>query len=126
MDTKDTAETTEPSVAPAKLLPKPKPAAEPEREASLPSEPLPGLGDESLRSLGAALSELHLRTPQGKAKKKDTWEGGAEDDGESVHVLADNVFFGERLLESALGAIENPGASSIAATTLAATHYGSD
>ena len=48
MDTKDTAETTAPSVAPAKPALAPKPAGEPEPEKPVPSVPLSGLGDDSL------------------------------------------------------------------------------
>ena len=122
MDTKDTAETTTPSVAPAKLAPKPKPVGEPEPEDPVPSVPLSGLEDDSLGSLGAAFSELHVRTPEGKAKEKDTREGGAEDDREGEHVRTDDVSSGERPSGSALGGTEHPTASSSTATTLPATH----
>ena len=71
MDTKDTAETTAPSVASTKLAPKRKPAGEPEPEDPVPSVPLSGLEVDSLESLGAAFSELHVRTPEGKAKVCD-------------------------------------------------------
>ena len=60
MDTKDTAETTAPSVAPAKPAPAPKPAGEPERQEPVPSVPLSGLGDDSLEGLRAASSGLSV------------------------------------------------------------------
>ena len=61
MDTKDAAEKTAPSVAPAKPAPEPKPAGEPE-----PSVPLSGLGDDSLEGLRAAFSGLSVGGPEGK------------------------------------------------------------
>ena len=51
MDTKDTAETRAPSVAPAKPALAPKPAGEPEPEERVPSVPLSWLGDDSLGGL---------------------------------------------------------------------------
>ena len=98
MDTKDTAETTVPSV------------------------PLSGLEDDSLGSLGAAFSELHVRTAEGKAKEKDTTGGGAEDDREGEHVRTDDVYSGEKSCESARGSTEHPTPSCPTATTLRATH----
>ena len=80
MDTKDAAEMTAPSVAQAKLVPKPKRAGEQEPADPVPSVPLSGLEDDALGFLGAAFSKLHVRTPKGKAKEKYTGEGGAEDD----------------------------------------------
>ena len=56
MDSKDTAETTPPSVVPAKPAPKPKPAGEPEPEDPVLSVPLSELEDDCLGSLGAAFS----------------------------------------------------------------------
>ena len=56
MDTKDTAETTAPSVAPAKPAPAAKPAGEPEPEVPVPSVPLSGLRDDSLDGLGVAFT----------------------------------------------------------------------
>ena len=58
MDTKDTAEITAPSGAPAKPVPAPKPAGEPEPEVPVPSVPLTGLRDDSLDGLGVAFSGL--------------------------------------------------------------------
>ena len=71
MDTKDTAETTAPSVAPAKPAPAPKPAGEPEPEVPVPSVPLSGLRDDSLDGLGVAFSGLSVRGPEGKEKEKE-------------------------------------------------------
>ena len=71
MDTKDTAVTTELSVAPAKPAPAPKPAGEPEPEEPVPSVPLSGLGDDSLEGLRAAFSGLTVRGPDGKEKEKE-------------------------------------------------------
>ena len=68
MDAKNTAATTAPSAAPAKLAAKHKPAGEPEAEDPVPSVPASGLEDDSLGSPGAAFSELHVLTPEGKAK----------------------------------------------------------
>ena len=56
MDTKDTAETTAPSVAPAKPAPAPRPAGEPEPEVPVPSVPLSGLRDDPLDGLGVAFT----------------------------------------------------------------------
>ena len=70
MDTKDTAETTAPSVAPAKPAPAPKPAGEPEPEVPVPSVPLSGLRDDSPDGLGVAFSGPSVRGPEGKEKEK--------------------------------------------------------
>ena len=70
MDTKDTAEKTAPSVAPAKPAPTPKPAGEPEPEDALPSVPLSRLGNGSLEGLGAAFIGLCVGGPEGKQKEK--------------------------------------------------------
>ena len=102
----------------AKLAQKPKLAGEPELHNLVPLVPLSGLEDDSLGSLGAAFSELHVRTPEGKAKEKDTGEGGAEDG----HVQTDDVSSGERPSKSAPGATEHPAASSPMASTHPATH----
>ena len=71
MDTKDTAETTAPSVAPAKPAPAPEAAGEREPEERVPSVPLSGLGDDSLESLRAAFSGLSVGGPEGKEKEKE-------------------------------------------------------
>ena len=71
MDTKDTAETTVPSVAPAKPAPAPKPVGEPEPEEPVPSVPLSGLRDDSLEGLRAAFSGLSVRGPEGKETEKE-------------------------------------------------------
>ena len=71
MDTKDTAETTAPSMAPAKPAPAPKPAGEPEPEVPVPSVPLSGLRDDSLDGLGVAFSGLSVAGPEGKEKEKE-------------------------------------------------------
>ena len=80
MDTKDTAEKTAPSVAPAKLAPAPKPAGEPEPEEPVPSAPLSGLGDHSLEGLRATFSGLSVRGSESKGKEseKDTVDMGDE------------------------------------------------
>ena len=70
MDTKDTTETTAPSVATAEAAPAPKPAGEPEPEGPVPSVPLSGLGDDSLEGLRAAFSGHSVGRPEGKEKKK--------------------------------------------------------
>ena len=70
MDTKNTAERTTPSVAPARPAPAHKPAGEPESEEPVPSVPLSGLRDVSLEGLRAALSGLSVRGPEGKEKEK--------------------------------------------------------
>ena len=71
MDTKDTAEKTAPSVAPAKPAPAPKPAVEPEPEEPVPSVALSGPGDNSLEDLGVAFSGLSVGGPAGEEKEKD-------------------------------------------------------
>ena len=71
MDTNDTAETTVPSVTPAKPAPEPKPACEPEPEGPVPSVPLGGLRDDCLEGSRAALSGLSVRGPEGKEEQKE-------------------------------------------------------
>ena len=56
MDTKVTAETTTPSVAPAKPAPAPTRAGELEPEQPVSSVPSSGMGDDSLEGLRVAFS----------------------------------------------------------------------
>ena len=71
MDTKDTAEKTAPSLAPAVPAPAPKPAGKPEPEVPVPSVPVRGLGDDYLEGLGAAFSGLSVGGPEGKEKSQE-------------------------------------------------------
>ena len=71
MDTKDTAETTAPSVAPAKPAPAPKPPGEPEPEVPGPSVPLGGLRDDYLEGFGVAFSGPSVEEPEGKEKERE-------------------------------------------------------
>ena len=71
MDTKDTAETTAPSVPPAKPAPAPNPAGEPEPEVAVPSVPLSGLREDSLDGLGVAFISPSVGGPEGKEKQKE-------------------------------------------------------
>ena len=96
MDTKDTAETTAPSVAPSKPAPAPKPAGEPEPEEPVPSVPLGGLGDDSLEGLRAAFSGLSVGGPEGKEKEKEKQAvdmGAEEVDPGDGHEPSDQVPF---------------------------------
>ena len=125
MDTKDTAETTAPSVAPAKPAPAPKPAGEPEPEEPVPSVPLSGLGDDSLEGLRGAFSGLSVRGPEGKEKEK---EKQAVDMGaEEVYLgdeygPSDEVPFKDTPVESAPSACDFPAVPSPTTTTLPARH----
>ena len=125
MDTKDTAETTGPSVASAKPAPAPKPAGEPESEKPVPSLPLSGLGDDSREGLRAAFSGLSLRGPEGKEneKEKQAVDMGAEEihpgDGYGPSVEAP---FEDTPVESAPSASDFPAVSSPTTTTIPATH----
>ena len=94
MDTKDTAKTTAPSVAPTKPAQKPKPAGEPKPEDPVPSVPLSGLKDDALGSLGAAFGELRAGTPEGKEKEQETGKGGAKDDRKGEHERSEATFEG--------------------------------
>ena len=82
MDTKDTAEKTAPSVAPAKPAPVPKPAGESGLEEPVPSVPLSGFVDDSLDGLGAAFSGPSVGPSEGKEKEKEK---------EAVHMGAERV-----------------------------------
>ena len=125
MDTKDTAETTGPSVAPAKPAPAPKPAGEPEPEESVPSVPLSVLGNDPLESLRAAFSGLSGRGPEGKEKEKE--KQAVETGAEKVHPgdgyrPSDEAPFEDTPVESAPSASDFPAVSSPTTTTLLATH----
>ena len=125
MDTKDTAETTAPSVAPAKPAPEPKPAGEPEPEEPVPSVPLSGLRDDSLEGWRAAFSGLSVRGPEGKEKEK---EKQAVDMGaEEVHPgdgygPSNEAPFEDTPEEGAPSASDSPAVPSPTTTTLPATH----
>ena len=125
MDSKDTAETTAPSVAPAKPAPVPKPAGEPEPEVPVPSVPLSGLSDDSLDGLGVAFSGLSVRGPEGKEteKEKQAVDRGVKEaytgDG---YGPPDEARFEDTPEESALSASDLPAVPSSTTTTLPATH----
>ena len=125
MDTKDTAETTVPSVEPAKPAPAPKPASEPEPEEPVPSVPLRGLRDDPVEGLRAAFSSLSVRVPEGKEKEmeKQAVDTGAEE----VHPgdgygPSDEAPFEDTPEESAPIASDFPAVPSPTTTTLPATH----
>ena len=125
MDTKDTAEKTAPSLAPAKPAPVLKSACEPGPEEPVPSVPLSGRANDSLDGLGAAFSGLSVGPSEGKegGKEKEAVERGAE----GVHPgddLTDQVPFKNKPSESAPSASEHPAAPSPTTTTLPASHPG--
>ena len=125
MDTKDTAETTAPSVAPAKPAPAPKPAGEPEPEEPVPSVPLGGFRDDSLEGLRAAFSGLSVRGPEGKEKEKK--KQAVDMQAKEVHPgngygPSDESPFEDTPEESAPSASDFPAVPSPTATTLPATH----
>ena len=123
MDTKDTAEKTAPSVAPAKPAPAPKPAGEPEPEEPVPSVPLSGLGDDSLE--GAAFSVLSVGGPEGKEKEKDKEAvdmGIEEETLEDGHRPSYETPFEYKPLGSAPSASDHPAVPPPMTTTLPATH----
>ena len=125
MDTNDTAETTAPSVAPAKTAPAPKPAGEPEPEEPVPSVPLSGLGDDSLEVLSAAVSGVSVGGPEGKEKEKEKEAvdmGVEEVDHGDGHEPSDEVPFDDKPVESAPSAPDYPAVPSPTTTTLPATH----
>ena len=123
MDTKDTAEKTVPSVAPAKQAPALRPAGEPEPEEPVPSVPLSWLGDDSLEGLGASFSELFVRGPAGKEKEKDKEAvdmGIKEEDPGDGHEPSDEVSFDDKPVESALSASDHAAVPCPTTTTLPA------
>ena len=125
MDTKDTAATTAPSVAPAKPAPAPKPAGEPEPQEHVPSVPLSGLGDDSLEGFRAAFSLPSVGRPEGKEKEKEkqALDMGAEEiDPGDGHGPSDEVPFEDKPVESALSTSDYPAVPSATTTTLPATH----
>ena len=123
MDTKETAETTAPSVAPARPAPAPKTAGEPEPEVPVPSVPLSGLRDDSLNGLGVAFSGLSVGGPEGKEKEKEKQavDRGVEEaytrDG---HGPPDEAPFEDTPEESAPSASNLPAVPSPTTTTLPA------
>ena len=125
MDTKDTVETTAPSVAPAKPAPLPKPAGEPKRDKPVPSVPLSGLWDDSLEGLRAAFSGLSVGGPEGKEKEKEKQAvdmGAEEVDPGDGHEPSDEVPFEDKPVESAPSASDYLVVPSPTTTTLPATH----
>ena len=125
MDTKDAAETTAPSVAPAKPAPAPTPAGEPEPEVPVPSVPLSGLRDDSLDGLGVAFSGLSVGGPESieKEKEKQAVDRGIEEaytgDG---YGPPDEAPFEDTPEESAPSASDLPAVPSPTTTTLPAAH----
>ena len=125
MDIKDTAETTAPSLAPAKPAPAPKPAGEPEPEVSVPSVFLSGLRDDSLDGLGFAFSGLSVGGPEGKEKEKvkQAVDRGVEEaypgDG---YRPPEEAPFEDTPEESAPSASDLPAVPSPTTTTLPAAH----
>ena len=123
MDTKDTAEKTAPSVAPAKPAPVPKPAGEPRAQEPVPSVPFSGLVDDSPDGLGAAFSGLSGGPSEGKkkAKEKEAVDMGAEGVGPG-HDPTDKVPLEDTPSKSAPSASEHPAAPSPTTNTLLASH----
>ena len=125
MDTKDTAETIAPSVAPAKPAPAPKPAGEPELEVLVPSVLLSGLRDDSLDGSGVAFSGLSVGGPEGKEKEKEKQavNTGVEEaypgDG---YGPPDEAPFNNTPEESAPSVSDLPAVPSPTTTTLPAAH----
>ena len=125
MDTKDTAERTAPSVAPAKPAQAPNPACKPEPVEPVPSVPLSGLGDYSLEGLRAAFSGLSVGGPEGggKEEEKEAVDMGVEDGdpGDGLQPSGE-VPFDDKYIESAPSAPDHPAVASPTTTTLPATH----
>ena len=125
MDTKDTAETTAPLVAPAKPATAPKPAGEPEPEEPVPSVPLNRLRDDSLDGLRAAFSGLSVGGPEGKEKEKEKQAvdmGAEEVDPGDGHRPSAEVPFEDKPVEGAPSTSDYPAVPSPTTTTLPATH----
>ena len=127
MDTKDTAKTTAPSVAPVKPAPAPKPAGEPEPEEPVPLVPLSGLRDDFLEGLRAAFSSLSVRGPGGKKKEKEKEKQAVDMGAEEVHPgdgygPSDEAPFEDTPEESAPSASDFRAVPSPTTTTLPATH----
>ena len=125
MDTKDTAETTAPSVAPANSSEAPKPAGEPEPEEPVPSVPLRGQGDDSLEDLRAAFSGLSVGGPEGKEKEKEKQAldmGAKEVDPGDGHGPFHKVPVEDTPVESAPSASDYPAVPCPTMTTLQAKH----
>ena len=117
MDTKDTAQTTAPSVAPAKPAPEP--------EVTVPSVPLSGLRDDSLDGLGVAFSGLSVGGPEGKEKEKEKQavdRGVRESYPGDGYAPPDEAPLEDTPEESAPSASHLPAIPSPTTTTLPAAH----
>ena len=125
MQTKDTAETTGPSVATAKPAPAPKPAGEPEPEEPVRSLPFSWLGDDSREGLRAAFSGPSVRGPEGKQKEKEKQAvdmGAKEVHPGDRYRPSDEEPFEDTPVESAPSASDFPAVTSPTTTTIPATH----
>ena len=125
MDTKDTAETTAPSVALAKPASSPKPAGEPEPEVPAPSVPPIGLRADSLDGLRVAFSGLSFGRPESKEKEKEKQavdRGVKEAYTGNGYGPPDEAPFEDTPEESAASASDFPAVPSPTTTTLLAAH----
>ena len=114
-----------PSVAPAKPVPAPKPAGEPDPEEPVPSVPLSWLGDDSLEGLRAAFSVLSVGGPEGKDKEKEKQAvdmAVEEVDPGDGHGPSAEAPFEDKPVESAPSASDYRAVPSPTTTTLRATH----